>query len=618
MQYIFRGKLRGIICPDCIENLSGVTVRLYRPPKPDEALVLATANPKGTFRLLEQADTDGKADLLIAEVRTDDDGNFVFKLGKEQSYQGKAFEIDAYFETVPGQKEQKQTPPPRQITITTLQPQWMQKEDALEAIWDYTIPQRFWCLLRSKFNAWVICGHVFDCQQKPPFPIQGVKVIAFDRDWLQDDELGFGITDATGKFRIDYTIADFQKTPFSPWINMEFIPGPDLYFRVETFDGTPLLEELPSRGRDGDRENAGPCFCVKLCAEKPLAEPGDYPYFTRVGDFNIATDIDATTGLTNKAKSGHGGPDFGFFGKLRLKGFCPKKWPGDTQPLHYRFLCVHPDDPATEVPVVGNLVPGTTPSGGIIVGARVLNWDLLGTGLMPTFQDVIILRSGAASLPDSLPTPPAVPPGTPWGPPSPHILVPDANGWIRVDQSPNLLDDGFQGNLTGFLSANFVPGGPIAGPDAGQNPAGVARDGKKIRIIFEIATDPTNPATVQRQILEANILVNNWLEIAQLNIQQFIGPVTGSCTGLSDDLNILYTADHERMHSWSITIDTAASVVIPALPSGTGPRGGFGNHYVPIGTWPSCSYLVRLHFKRALTNGIVDDDQDNIPVTFCK
>jgi hypothetical protein len=237
---------------------------------------------------------------------------------------------------------------------------------------------------------------------------------------------------------------------------------------------------------------------------------------------------------------------------------------------------------------------------------------------MPAFQDVIILRSGAASPPDSLPTPPAVPPGTPWGPPPPHILVPDANGWVRVDQSPNLLDDGFQGNLMGLLSGNIVPGGTIAGPDAGQDPAAIARDGKIIRIIFEIATDPTNPATIQRQTLEANILVNNWVEIHQLNIQQFIGIVTGSCTGLSNDLNILYTTDHERMHSWSIDIETAASVVVPLLPSGTGPRGGFGNHHIDISTWPSCSYLVRLYFRRALTNGIVDDDQDSIVVTFCK
>jgi len=84
-------------------------------------------------------------------------------------------------------------------------------------------------------------------------------------------------------------------------------------------------------------------------------------------------------------------------------------------PLHYRFLYVHTEDPGNEVPITGNLVPGTTATTGMVVGARALPWDTLGTGIQNTFQDIIIQRSGTASAPDSLPAPPAVPPGTPWG-----------------------------------------------------------------------------------------------------------------------------------------------------------------------------------------------------------
>ena len=537
MKYIFRGNLSALICPECPEKVSQATVRLYRLRKDQEGSALATASPKDTFAILTEEEIKKKESYLIAEAKTGDDGDYRFELGEKQEYNGEAFEIDVYLENVPDQKMGKKKTEPLQFTITTLQPQWKIRQDVYTAIWDYVIPHRFWCFIRSKFYAWVICGRVLDCQQQPPVPVPGVKVIAFDRDWLQDDEIGSSITDGSGKFRIDYTISDFEKTPFSPWINLELIPGPDLYFRVEAFDSTPLLIEPPSRGRDADRENVGPCFCVQLCVDEPIGDPGDYPYFTHVGDFNIAADIDALTGLTNKAKFGHGGPDFGFFHRLKFKGFVPKTLPGDpTNPLHYRFLYVHPDDPVTEVPVVGSLVPGTTPSQGLVVGARVIPWDLMGTGPVPAFQDVILLRSGAASPPDSLPTPPAVPPGTPWGSIPPHIIIPDSDGWVRVDQSPNLLDDGFQGALMAFRSPVAVPGGTAPGPGAGNDPAGVARNGKLLRIIFETATDPANPATINRQLLEAIILVNNWVEVRELNLQQFIGPTTGSCTGLTSDI----------------------------------------------------------------------------------
>ena len=95
--------------------------------------------------------------------------------------------------------------------------------------WDYCLPARFWCALRSLFDAWVICGHVTVCDTKEP--VEGVKVFAFDRDWLQDDPLGFGVTDAAGHFRIDYTGADFRRGTF---INIELFGGPDVYFRIES------------------------------------------------------------------------------------------------------------------------------------------------------------------------------------------------------------------------------------------------------------------------------------------------------------------------------------------------------------------------------------------------
>jgi hypothetical protein len=442
-------------------------------------------------------------------------------------------------------------------------------------------------------------------------PVPGVEVSAFDADWLQDDELGTATTDGTGRFVLYFSRSDFEKTPFSPAIDLDLIGGPDLYFKVKTPGGVSLLDEPSARGRDPDRENAGNCTCVNLCVEAPESIY-DNPQFTHIGDFNIAADIDPTTGLTNKSKAGHGGPGFGFFHQLKLKGFCAKTMPSDpTKFMHYHFLYVDPVGGA-ERPVSGSLVCEA------VIGARLVPWDQFGTGVQLTYQDIVIRGSGSASTPDGVPTPPAVPAGTPWGPVPQHVLVPDANGWVRVDQ--RALDNGFQGTLLCFNTAGVVTSGSPPQPGAGNDPSAVSAKGQRLTIIFETATDPADPTTYDRQTQLADPLVNNWNEVAQLDIQQFHSGTLGGCTPLTTMLNILYTADHEQMRSWYLQISTAASPAptIPTLPHGTGPTGGYGNEPVDISGWPSCSYTVRLYTQRALTTGEIDDDLDSVPVTFCK
>jgi|GEM_PF-2840841 len=39
---------------------------------------------------------------------------------------------------------------------------------------------------------------------------------------MQDDELGSALTDAEGKFRIDYERADFTRTMLSPLVNLAY------------------------------------------------------------------------------------------------------------------------------------------------------------------------------------------------------------------------------------------------------------------------------------------------------------------------------------------------------------------------------------------------------------
>ena len=242
-----------------------------------------------------------------------------------------------------------------------------------------------------------------------------------------------------------------KKHRFSPAINLELIGGPDLFFRVDTTGGVELLSENRSRGRDGDRENAGHCFCVDLCIEEEVPPLFENPQFTHIGDFNITADIDPITGLTNKAKAGHGGPGFGFLGHIKLKGYCPKTLPGDPSAvMFYRFLYIDPVSSAEQA-VTGNKVAEA------VVGARIVNWDQFGTGIQPTYQDIIIKNTASPNAPDSMPTPPAVPPGTPWGPVPPHVLTPDAQGWIRVDQFA--MDGGFYGPLVRLSTATICEWG---------------------------------------------------------------------------------------------------------------------------------------------------------------
>lgn len=221
--YIFKGRLCGLICPECPEPLSNLKVRLYRLRGEQNAVVLAVANPKDTLAVLSDEQVQAKAKTLLAEVETDALGSFTFELGEKQGYKGEAFEVDVYCGTVPRRKPGRAPPKPRQFSVTTIQPLWRQREDIALAVWDYCIPNRFWCHFRSLFGAWTICGRLRTCVS-PQTPIAGATVKAFDADWLQDDPLGSAVTDATGRFRLDYLADDFKKDVLG--LNIELLAAP--------------------------------------------------------------------------------------------------------------------------------------------------------------------------------------------------------------------------------------------------------------------------------------------------------------------------------------------------------------------------------------------------------
>jgi hypothetical protein len=603
--YRFSGRLCGFICQESFEALSDVEVRLYRTRADQDVTRLASASSKATFAVLSDEEVRAKQDSLIGAFRTDADGAFTAELGREQGYDGEAFEIDVYCATVPGRRPSPKAPEPVQFSITVLQPDWRVGEDGARAFWKHCIPHRYWCGIRGLFGAWTISGELTTCDANRQ-PIPGMRVSAFDADWLQDDPLGAGITDANGRFRIDYLAPDFEKTIFS-WLQVELTSGPDLYFRVETLGGDVILDEPSSRGRAPDRENVGPCFCVDLCVDEvPVV---DHAWFTHVGDFDINSDISTVDGKTIIARpagpGAHGGPGFAFFGDIRLVGDCPTHHPYGGAPMRYRFL-------------TGPAGGGVTPIQkeqivARMVGDRPIQWlDANGIPQVTSQPIWVAPQIYPGTMAATAPQPaPAI------GPIPPAILIPDDDGWVTVDPAANL--GGFSGTLMHFKTTSVVAQQPA--PDSGAGVAPVdPKNGTLMQIVFE-AEAVTGPTVASPTLTNGlpSIYINNWDAVMELAIGEFS---TSCCTPLSTSLTILYTADHELMRSWSVGLSSCALPAGPpvALPGGTGPRGGAGTVAIDISDaadWPACSYLLGLSTVRSLTNGDGDDTNTGLQIPFC-
>ena len=629
MPYIFKGRLCGYICPECPEPISRSTVRLYRSRKNQDVTVLAAAQPKDTFAILSEADVKAKAASLIAETETNDDGVFVFEIGENAKYNGEAFEVDVYCGTVPHLKPGPKPPNPLQFSITTVQPIWRQTEAGSIAAWEYCIPARYWCAVRSRFGAWTICGQVTVCETK--IPVGGVRVRAFDTDWLQDDDLGSAITDGTGKFRIDYLRSDFEKTPFSPILNIELFGGPDLYFRVETPGGTVLVAEPRLRGRDPDRENIGPCFCVDLCIDK--APPGDnpIPLFTHVGMYRVDPVFGDFTadGLTTAGS-------LAFTDTIPLRGVLPNG--NDPDALEYHFQ-VGEYDPAGMVlgPVsdVDASMIAPTVIGvleyfdwtGTVYMLRADNYWANNPGVAPT----VIHRQFGPAIPLQLNQ--TVKPG----------------GWIEVPRQNNLAPEGvgmYVGGFVDMVDLNttkltdefFDLTAPLPELNAGESvPAAKKSRMHRFKLFFEarkVGTIPILSSNTREKIVLSNTNYKqhhhpDWAgftdterPVVMVDIAELAAPGSG-CKQLGDHVHALFTAYHPFLGSVSVYLEGSTP---PPLPAPIAPPivGGeavspLGGHDFDITAQPKCAYILWISLTLNLTRGygtFLSPFQDHI--AFCK
>jgi len=610
MRYTFFGHLCGQLCSDCQEDLANATLRLYRPEDGDDQVVArATADTKHTHQILDAEEAQNKSDRLLAETGLDSEGRFSVVLG----------EVDVYLESVPGMPEDTEADP-LQVSITTLQPQWRKGEEGARFGWEYCVPERFWCQVRGQFGAWTICGDVTLCESGDP--VEGVTVIAFDRDWIQDDEVGIATTDRSGRFRIDYLQQDFEPGTV---IDVELVGGPDLYFRVETPAGQPLLSEDPSEGRTSSRENAGPCFCVDLCIDEEPDDPDPevYPAFTSVGGYDFQTDIDSgPAGTGETVNDGRA-----FFRVLRLNGIMSKTLNGN--PLEYKFQ--YRERGASSWTDV-------TPSQ--IRKTKIGMLEKVDTSVSPPkieTKDYVI-----------------------GGTPDADEVAASFNGhWIQVPQETGVLSgtgsfvpNHNQIQLDSRTLATFTPAVDLAGIDAGESaeaPSGVSLvQNKHFEIKMLVRENPPNSnpsASTEVGHLE-NIAINNrlydyvrhpnWmgeqiddgLAVAMVNLKE-LG--SGGCEGIEDALNVRFTAAHPNLGTVRIRIDgpggpysTAPSPSAPNV-NGTGDENLYGSIDFQnisggkkVEDLKDCSYIVNLSVGVLLTNGDRVPSNRHDQIAFCK
>lgn len=617
MNYVFKGSLCGYFCDECFESLSNVEILLYLPWQKERLLANAVASTKDTFRLVTKEESIARKDLLIARTTTDEKGNFEFSL--DEKYGNSAFDIDFICGTVPRvpPKPRKENP---QFHLTTIFPQW--KADKLKESynfqWKYCITAKWWCYIRGHyFDAWVICGHVYLCGTKTPIP--NLKVIAWDADFLTDDNLGNDVTDSNGHFRIDYSSEDFKKTFLSPWINVETDPGPsltfqsgpDVYFTYE-YSGTAIGGETSANRRD----NVGYCLCVNLCLSDIEIPPVTIPAsFTKIGNLGNYFINEIVAGANpNVISIGTGKTPAGqaFYSCIALRGNLTKELNGF--PMEYSFDTIETTGPG---------------------GAEIGTWKkVLGTQMCSAEIGTFFTFTGDPSNPISI-VPYTVGGGSGV----------DANGWIAVPTASNFAPN-INGKLLGLrtdtLNGNTVD---MAGLVQGQsstiiNPLQENRF-FKIRMVkreagnvaSEVIAGVSNPVAMFNTTYKNVPKYGSWMPsvademgVACIDIQEMIGGGGTGCTPVTDALHVNYTGVNPNMGATSLTLygpggPYSIENVTPAslVPETAGTAVELHNPaIVPVKTLKNCAYTVIFSVELKLTDG--ENQHGNIEdwMSFCK
>lgn len=608
MNYTFRGSLCGYLCDDCTEPLYGMEVLLYLPWQKESVIGNTVASTKDTFRLVTKEESAARKDLLVASAKTDEKGNFEFTV--DEKYGNTAFDIDFICGTVPRKPPVPPRKEPVQIHLTTVFPQWRatRAQESFYYRWEYCIPARWWCHIRGYyFDAWVICGHLRNCETG--MPIANASVTAWDADFLSDDNLGTATTDASGHFRIVYTSIQFKQTFLSPWINVETDPGtltfqsgPDVYFKAE-IGGVSLINETAA----DCRKNVNYCLCVDLCSKINVVNPGDtFPSsWTGIGTQFSASfgsnpydfDVDGYAGTGKYALSG----------VIRLTGqAAPTSAAGNR--IEYRFLVSDVTTPnGGASPAIANFskTVGITP--GLFSPGTVSRL----TKKVPTgINDDLFVYSDQSDF--------------------------DSNGWFDVNNAieRTLINAGFTaGDLNLFwiidedtlISMNTAalttaPDVPSAAANAGTAvPAANKIPIEKVAIRFEIREVVNKPANIFNVVPGSgktlnSVIMNNNPMFMKLSVAEL--EVSGLCSPISGTVHAKYTVYHPHLASSSLHLNNNSHTVerditgdgFLTLSNNTNPLiDGGANNSLQLNNPPNdmtrCTYSLKLYARARLHNG---------------
>jgi hypothetical protein len=604
MSFTLRGVLSASVCEDCPISLEGAVVRVYATPPDQGVTARAAADPRHTFRLFHHDDAGDQAALetahgaLLGEAAIGADGGYSVELAA--SYGGDAVDIDLYCGTLSGHVP----PRPTQVALTTLQPAWRSvgaadaKAGNEVAAFDYAMLPRLSCALLNRLGLWVICGQVTLCGTDEV--IEGITVYAFDRDWLQDDALGSALTGPGGKFQIWYTAAEFSRTPFSPVINIELVPGPDLYFRIEGPGGVVLLNEPPSTGRTPGRQNVGPCFCVELCVPEAPPQTEPIPDFRYIGYLDYVVDVDSGPAGSGRTLA----DNRAFFDGLRLSGPIGTTLGG--QPLEYRFeVRALPAGPWN--PVLPNQITPTT------IGAS----EKLVGGNLEVSKVVVNGTNSAAEI----------------------AVTPAADGWIAMPQEGNLSTGLFVPNLNMIILdttaiAAWTPvdvGAIMAGTSLPM--ADLVSDqlfGIRLRVrqaglpLTETGGGECQTLAIDNTLYNQVNKHGSWmpqkwdgqLDVTSVNVQELIG---NGCGGVTNSLTVLVTAAHPNLGATGLTMIGGGATWGFTLPPATpGQIAGAATNNFAVSDMPACAYTVTLRTVVLLTNGESTPGALDDWVSFCK
>jgi hypothetical protein len=602
MKYHFKGNLCGFLCEECREPLAGMEVLLYLPWRKESIAQTAVADVKDTFRLVSKEEAASRKELLIAKTKTDEFGNFEFEL--DEKYSKTVFDIDFVCGTVP-RVPPKPRKEPLQFHLTTIYPQWRNVSGGESVFykWEYCLSAKWWCYIRGYyFDAWVICGHLRNCDTGTP--IANASVTAWDADFLTDDNLGTAVTDANGHFRIDYTSIQFKQT-FIPWLHVETDPGPgltfqsgpDVYFKA-VLGSITLIDEKKA----DCRKNVGYCLCVNLCSKIHVGNPDDsFPSaWTGIGGaFNITTGI----GPKDFDANGYAGGSskYALYSVINLTGQAAAKAVSGN-PIEYRFLVSSVTTAnGGPAPALANFtkIVGVTP--GLFVAGSVAK---LTKKVFP-FPDYDVISDQSDF---------------------------DADGWFDINNALNRTATLLGEPLSNFW---FTDMDPLIAMDtrvlttAADVPSAAAAVGNPVPVankipiekfairfeIREVVNKPLNQFNVitgSGKTLNSAIMNNNSM-FMKLSVAEL--EATGLCTPINGTVHAKYTVYHPHLASSSLHLNNNSFTVNKNVTDGfltlsgnTNPLvDGGANSSLQLNANPNdltrCTYALKLYARARLHNG---------------